>query len=288
MVDIDVSLPHAQRRFQRFDDAGAFGGRNPKAILHDLQPVFRLRMNTRVTLAFKQLQDFSFRKILRNLDREGHDQPRIAGVLRPRLQIGINGVGIVAAHGTRAAAAIELRCAGEQKLQVIGQFRHRSHGRTRGADRIGLVNGNGRRNAVDAIDLRLVHAVEKLAGVRRKCLHVTPLPLGIQRVEHQGRFAGTRYPGHHQQLVQREVDIEVLEVILARAMDMDGFGMLVGHGRQIGIDGLKTRGKILPARTGRLLFYRPEMRPRRSSAVTAARLGPVESGTSFPPSESET
>ncbi len=191
-------------------------------------------MDAGVALALQQLEDFLLGEIFRDLHRKGNDQARVAGLSCAGLQVGVDRIGIVAAHRPGAAAAIKLRGAGEQQLQMVGQLRHRPDGGSRGADRIGLVDGDRRRNAVYAIDLRLVHAIQELAGVGRECLHVAPLALGVQRIEHQRGFAGAGNAGDHQQFVQRQVDVEVLEVVLARAANVDGFGMLVGHGRYIG------------------------------------------------------
>jgi len=65
------------------------------------------------------------------------------------------------------------------------------------------VDRNRRRDAVDRVDLRLVHAVEELPRVGRERFHVTPLALGVKRVEHQRRFARSRDAGDDDQLVER-------------------------------------------------------------------------------------
>ena len=49
---------------------------------------------------------------------------------------------------------------------MIVDFGHRADGAARCADRIGLVDSDGGRDAFDTIDLWLVHAVEELTGVR--------------------------------------------------------------------------------------------------------------------------
>src|SRR5579862_5690592 len=98
---------------------------------------------------------------------------------------------------------------GEQQLQVVVELRHGADGGARGAYRIGLVYGDGRRNAFDRLDLGLVHAVEKLARIGRKRLDITALSFGIQRIEHEGRFPRAGYAGHDNQLVQRDVEIKV-------------------------------------------------------------------------------
>ena len=113
---------------------------------------------------------------------------------------------------------MQLAGAREQQLQVIVELGHRADGGARGAHRVGLVDGDGRRNAVDAIDRRLVHAVEELARVGREGLDVAALAFGVQRVEHQRGLARAGHARHHHQLVQRNVEVEILEIVLARAV----------------------------------------------------------------------
>jgi hypothetical protein len=68
---------------------------------------------------------------------------------------------------------------------VIVDLGHRADGGTRGAHRVGLVDGDGRWNALDAVHLRTIHAVEELPRVGREGLDVAPLAFGVQRIEGQ-------------------------------------------------------------------------------------------------------
>ena len=70
-----------------------------------------------------------------------------------------------------------------EELEVIVDLSEGADGRARGADGVFLLNGDGRRDALDAIDLGLVHAVEKLPNVRRECLDVAALALGVEGVK---------------------------------------------------------------------------------------------------------
>jgi hypothetical protein len=205
-----------------------------------------------VALPLEELHDFRFGEVLRDRDGERHHQSRVAGGGgAPRDLVG-DAVGRVAPHRPRAAAAVELRGPREQQLQVVVQLGHRPDRRARGTHRIGLVDGDGRRDALDGVHLRLVHAVEELPRVRAERLHVAPLPLGEQRVEHQRALARARHPGHHDQLVDRQREVEVLEVVLARAADDDGLGG--GPGRMLGSvhgrTGKTTRGTGIGAAQG--------------------------------------
>src|SRR5690606_25380596 len=117
---------------------------------------------------------------------------------------------------------------------------HRADRGARGAYRVGLGDGDGRRDALDAIALRAVHAVEELARVGAEGLDVAALPFGIQRVEGEGGFAGTGHAGDDRQLAQRQVEVEVLQVVLAGAVDADGGG----RGARLGHAGIVPRACI--------------------------------------------
>ena len=85
-----------------------------------------------------------------------------------------------------------------------------------------LLDGDGRRQAFDAVDIGFVHHRQELPRVCRQGLHVTPLAFGIQGVERQRGFARTRQARDHDELVAGQVDVDVLEVVGARAADLDG------------------------------------------------------------------
>ena len=72
----------------------------------------------------------------------------------------------------------------------------------------------------------LQHA-EELARVGRERLHVAALPFGKDRIEGQARLAGARETGNDHQLLARNVEVDVLEVVFARAADADE---LFSHG----------------------------------------------------------
>ena len=110
----------------------------------------------------------------------------------------------------------------EQQLQMIVEFGHRADGGARRAHGIGLIDGDRGRDAVDAVHLRLVHPVQELPRVRREGLDIAALALRIERVEHQRGLARAADAGDDDQLVERQIEIEILEIILAGAADADG------------------------------------------------------------------
>src|SRR5262249_16312610 len=77
-----------------------------------------------------------------------------------------------------------------------------------------LVDRDRRREAFDRVDVGLLHQAEELARVGGERLDVPPLPLGVDRVEREARLARAREPGDHDQGVARQLDGDVLEVVL--------------------------------------------------------------------------
>jgi len=75
--------------------------------------------------------------------------------------------------------------------------------------------------ALDRIDIRALHLVQKLPGVGRQRFDITPLPLGIQGVESERGFAGAGQPGDDCQGVARDFQADVLEIVLPGAPDDD-------------------------------------------------------------------
>ena len=117
-------------------------------------------------------------------------------------------------HRLRGLLVIELTGTREQQFQMVVQFGHGADGGTRAAHRVGLIDCNCRRHALDFVYRRAVHAVQKLTRVGAESFHVTPLSFGVQGVKHQAGFARTAGTGEHRQLVGSDVDVNVFEIVL--------------------------------------------------------------------------
>jgi hypothetical protein len=72
-----------------------------------------------------------------------------------------------------------------------------------------LLNGNGRGQALDVVQIGLVHAAQKLAGISGEALHIAPLPLGKNRIKGQGTFAGPGKPRNNDQFIPRKLKVDV-------------------------------------------------------------------------------
>src|SRR5262249_1325054 len=226
-VDVDAPLADPQCRFQRLDHARALGAGKTDPVLDDLQSIAGLRVHARVALALEKLLYLGLRKVPRDGHWEGDDDARIPRGLCSGGEAGIYRIGRIARYAVAASAAEEPGGAPEEELQVIVELRHGAHGRSRGTHRIGLVDGDRGRDAFDRVHLRLVHAVEELPRVRRERLDVAPLALGVERIEYERGLARAGDAGDHYQLVRRQLEREILQIVLARAAYGDGAGRVL-------------------------------------------------------------
>src|SRR6266576_3679133 len=111
-----------------------------------------------------------------------------------------------------------------QEAQVVVDLGDRSDGRARVARGRLLVDRDRRAQAVDVVDVRLLHHLEELPRVGRERLDVAALPLGVDRVEGKARLPGPGKAGDADQAVPRQADGDVLQVVLAGAVDDKSFG----------------------------------------------------------------
>ena len=82
-----------------------------------------------------------------------------------------------------------------------------------------LVDGDGGREAVDAVEVWLFHLAEELARVAGEALHIAALAFCVDGVEGERALARTRKAGENHQLVTGDLEVDVLEVVLASALD---------------------------------------------------------------------
>ncbi|MPN40471.1 hypothetical protein SDC9_188009 [bioreactor metagenome] len=73
-----------------------------------------------------------------------------------------------------------------------------------------LLDRDRRAQAFDQVDVGLFHQLQELPGVGRQRFDVAPLAFGVERVESQRGLAGTGQAGDHDQLIARQVEVDVL------------------------------------------------------------------------------
>ena len=78
------------------------------------------------------------------------------------------------------------------------------------------------------VDVGLLHHLEELARISGERLDVAALPFGIDGVERQRALARAGEAGDHGQRLARDIDVDILQIVLARAADGD-----VGEHRQV-------------------------------------------------------
>ena len=73
------------------------------------------------------------------------------------------------------------------------------------------------------IDVRLIHDGKELARVGRERLDVAPLPLGVDGVKGERGLAAAGKAGDDNHAVARQVEVNVFQVVGARAANGDSF-----------------------------------------------------------------
>ena len=129
-----------------------------------------------------------------------------------------------------AAAAVQAgdgAAAGVEEAEVVVDFGCGGDGGARIARGVLLLDGDGGGEAVDEVDVGLLDALEELAGVGGERFDVAALAFGVDGVEGERGLARTRDAGHDGELVVGDVEVDVLQVVDARAAYDDAF---VRHG----------------------------------------------------------
>ena len=137
----------------------------------------------------------------------------------------------------RLAAKMALHFAGASKKQpqIIVNLGRRGDGAARVRVPGSLVDADDRRKPADRIHVRPLELIEELPGVRAQTFDILSLPLGIDRIERQAALPRPAGAGDDDQLAQRNVETDILEVVRASPADaeeveIDGRATLLGLG----------------------------------------------------------
>ena len=90
-----------------------------------------------------------------------------------------------------------------------------------------LFERNGGGETLDSIHVGLFDPIEKLARGDRKALDIAAPAFGVERVEGEGGFARAADPSDDHEFAPWNLEVEVLQVMLARA---DHAEILIGQG----------------------------------------------------------
>ena len=133
-------------------------------------------------------------------------------------------VGRLGAHRHVAGRAIGLPQPRHEDPQIVVDLGHRADSAAGRAAAVFLLDGDGRREALDVVEFRFLHLADELPGVGAEAFHVASLPLGVDGVHGQGTLARAAGPATDGQLVAGDVDVDALEVVFAGAADLDHGG----------------------------------------------------------------
>ena len=111
---------------------------------------------------------------------------------------------------------------GEEQPEKMINFGHGRDGRFAAAARDALLDRHARRQAFDQIDIRLFQLFDELPRVGRHAVEKTALAFRKKKIERERRFSRTAQAGDDDHLVARDLERDVLEIMLARAVDRDG------------------------------------------------------------------
>ena len=175
-------------------------------------------------------------------------------------------LGRLAGDRLAAVVAVRLADARPQQAQVVVDLGDRADRRPRVARRRLLVDRDRRRQALDRVDVRLVHLAEELARVGAQRLDVAALALGVDRVERERRLARARQAGDDHQRVAREARAMTSLRLCSRAPEttiafFGGIGLIVAARTDV-------RGRGGPQRVSRRTVVR---NVRRAGFETAPR-----------------
>ena len=124
-----------------------------------------------------------------------------------------------------------LPAAREKQPQIIVNFRRGGDRRARVARGIFLPNGDGRSNAGNFVDVRLLHALKELACIRRERFDIAPLAFGVNSVKRERGFAGTADASNNGDGVVGNFDGNVTKIMNAGSADADSL-LFAQHGRE--------------------------------------------------------
>ena len=123
--------------------------------------------------------------------------------------------GALPLHGAPTVGTVRRAGARVQQTQVVVHLGDGADGGARVVTGGFLLDRDGGREPLDGVDIGLLHEPQELSRVRGERLDVASLPFGVDRIERERRFARAGQAGHDRQLVARDRDADVAEIMLA-------------------------------------------------------------------------
>ena len=110
-----------------------------------------------------------------------------------------------------------------EQSEIIVNLGDRSHRGTRVFGGGFLVDGNGGGKPLDGINVGFIQLPQKHARIGRKRLHKAAVPLGIKGIERERGFARPGKPGEDNELIPRDIQVDIFEIMHPRAADLNHF-----------------------------------------------------------------
>ena len=149
--------------------------------------------------------------------------------------------------------------AGEQEPQTVEQFGHRAERRADARHGGPLVQGQRGRHMQHFVHLGAAGLGQATARVRGQRFQVTPRTFRIQHAKRQRALSRTGDAGHAHQFAQRNVDVNVLQVMHARPAHFDRLRpLIVAHARHCSAAALSDLcSSVTPSPLSRLRPWLP-------------------------------
>src|SRR5262245_10255150 len=123
--------------------------------------------------------------LARETQRKRDGEARSLGKRHDRVDDRLHSVRLELASAYGAERAAD---SSPEKSEIVVDLRRGSDRRARRLRGVLLLDRYGGGEAIDRVDVGLLHAIEKLPRVRRQRLHVAALALGVDRVECERGF----------------------------------------------------------------------------------------------------
>ena len=196
------------------------------------------------------------------------EQQQIAAPPRFRRQPRCQLVARLRPHRPLAVRTILRAQPGKQQAQEMINLRDSGDGALAPAPRDALLDAHRGRNAGDQVHLGPRQLLDELPGVSVHRVQKTALSLRKQQVKGQRAFARSAHARDHHELVARDGQRNVLQVVFARPVDRDHF--LIG-GRLRG--NCVNRGRVGKGRAGTPLPAVWRRRPNQCRTIVVRRAG---------------
>ena len=151
--------------------------------------------------------------------RREHMQRALLRLLRRRAE---NGGHALLAHRDLAVRAVLRAKLREQQTQEVIHLRHRRHRGLATAARDALLNRHRGWHACDEVHVRLLHLLHKRPRIDRHRIEEAPLTFSKDEIKRERRFSTTTQARDDHELIARDLQRDVLEVVLTRSTNGDG------------------------------------------------------------------